>query len=142
MKKCCVIRTLDRDANLFLLEVNMSPNLSSGHFPPNAQLYRYVLRNMWQLIGTTPEPRLFEWEVTICPTGVVDCNDKQFQFCRECLTDTQLAHLNQINIEHRASTNYKRASPNLNRPISVESKIAQFQRDYFTAKCSADRSWC
>ena len=42
---------MDSDANLFLLEVNMSPNLSSGHFPPNAQLYRYVLGNMWRIIG-------------------------------------------------------------------------------------------
>ena len=31
---------IDEDANLFLLEVNMSPNLSSDHFPPNAHLYR------------------------------------------------------------------------------------------------------
>ena len=31
---------LDHDANLYLLEVNMSPNLSSGHFSRNAHLYR------------------------------------------------------------------------------------------------------
>jgi len=34
---------IDEDANLFLLEVNMSPNLSSDHFQPNAHLYRYVI---------------------------------------------------------------------------------------------------
>ena len=31
---------LDQDANIFLLEVNMSPNLSSQTHPENASLYR------------------------------------------------------------------------------------------------------
>jgi tubulin monoglycylase TTLL15 len=34
---------LDDDLNVFLMEANMSPNLSSSHFAPNRLLYEQVL---------------------------------------------------------------------------------------------------
>lgn len=42
---------LDRNLKLFLLEVNMSPNLSSGHFPPNRLLYEQVVFGLLNLVG-------------------------------------------------------------------------------------------
>ena len=41
----------DNDDRLwaYLMEVNMSPNLSSGHFPPNRRLYEQVLYNLFSL---------------------------------------------------------------------------------------------
>ena len=132
---------LDRDANLFLLEVNMSPNLSSGHFAPNAQLYRYVMGSMWRLIGL-PNPRLFDWEVTQCPPTTVDCANEKSRFCRECLTDAELAQLNQIVTEHHGSRSYYRATPDLTRSLKKESAYAQLQRAYLSMRCKSDRSWC
>lgn len=42
---------IDAQLNVFLLEANMSPNLSSAHFLPNQLLYEQVLYNMMQLVG-------------------------------------------------------------------------------------------
>jgi len=42
---------LDDDLNAFLMEANMSPNLSSEHFPPNRVLYENVLYNIFALVG-------------------------------------------------------------------------------------------
>ncbi|XP_077869090.1 putative tubulin polyglutamylase ttll-15 isoform X2 [Saccoglossus kowalevskii] len=33
------------------MEVNMSPNLSSGHFPPNRLMYEQVIYNYLNLVG-------------------------------------------------------------------------------------------
>ena len=37
---------LDEDLNVYLMEANMSPNLSSNHFAPNKLLYEQVVRDM------------------------------------------------------------------------------------------------
>ncbi|KAI1716073.1 tubulin-tyrosine ligase family domain-containing protein [Ditylenchus destructor] len=42
---------VDDDFNVFLMEANMSPNLSSEHFPQNRLLYEQVLLNLFSLIG-------------------------------------------------------------------------------------------
>lgn len=42
---------LDSDLNVYLMEANMSPNLSSGHFPPNKLLYENVLFGLFGLVG-------------------------------------------------------------------------------------------
>ena len=43
--------TLDEDLNVYIMEANMSPNLSSAHYPPNQLLYEQVLFNLFALIG-------------------------------------------------------------------------------------------
>lgn len=42
---------LDSDLNAYLMEANMSPNLSSDHFPPNRLLYENVLYGLFSLVG-------------------------------------------------------------------------------------------
>ncbi|XP_035222963.1 probable tubulin polyglutamylase ttll-15 [Stegodyphus dumicola] len=42
---------LDENLNIYLLEVNMSPNLSPAHFPQNRLLYEQVLFNSLSLVG-------------------------------------------------------------------------------------------
>lgn len=49
--------TLDEDLNVFIMEANMSPNLSSAHFPPNQLLYEQVLFNLFALIGVARRTR-------------------------------------------------------------------------------------
>jgi len=41
----------DSKLNIFLMEVNMSPNLSSAHFSANALLYEQVLFNTLHVAG-------------------------------------------------------------------------------------------
>ena len=43
--------TIDEDLNVFMMEANMSPNLSSAHYPPNQLLYEQVLYNLFALVG-------------------------------------------------------------------------------------------
>ena len=40
-----------RQLTVYLMEVNMSPNLSSQHFPPNRRLYEQALFNLFALTG-------------------------------------------------------------------------------------------
>lgn len=42
---------LDEDLNVYLMEANMSPNLSSAHFSQNRELYERVLFNALSLAG-------------------------------------------------------------------------------------------
>lgn len=42
---------VDNDLNVFLMEANMSPNLSSAHFPPNQLLFEQVIYNLFRLVG-------------------------------------------------------------------------------------------
>jgi tubulin monoglycylase TTLL15 len=42
---------IDDDGKVFIMEANMSPNLSSAHFPPNQLLYEQVLFNLMGLVG-------------------------------------------------------------------------------------------
>lgn len=44
---------VDEELNVFLMEANMSPNLSSRHFPPNRLLYEQVLQSYFSLVGLT-----------------------------------------------------------------------------------------
>ena len=42
---------VDEHLNVFLMEANMSPNLSSDHFPANERLYEHVIFNLLNLVG-------------------------------------------------------------------------------------------
>jgi tubulin monoglycylase TTLL15 len=42
---------VDEDLKVYLLEANMSPNLSSAHYPPNQLLYEQVLYNLFSITG-------------------------------------------------------------------------------------------
>ncbi|ODN04837.1 Tubulin polyglutamylase TTLL6 [Orchesella cincta] len=42
---------IDDEGKVYIMEANMSPNLSSAHFPPNRLLYEQVLFNILGLVG-------------------------------------------------------------------------------------------
>lgn len=42
---------IDSDLSVYLMEANMSPNLSSAHFPPNRLLYEQVIHSVLRLVG-------------------------------------------------------------------------------------------
>lgn len=42
---------IDDNENVYLLEANMSPNLSSAHFLQNTLLYEQVIYNLLNLVG-------------------------------------------------------------------------------------------
>lgn len=42
---------VDDDLRVYLMEANMSPNLSSAHFQQNMLLYEQVIYNLMNLVG-------------------------------------------------------------------------------------------
>lgn len=48
---------LDEDLNVYMMEANMSPNLSSAHYPPNQLLYEQVIFNTLALVGIAKRTR-------------------------------------------------------------------------------------
>uniref|UniRef100_A0A2A4JIW4 Uncharacterized protein n=1 Tax=Heliothis virescens TaxID=7102 RepID=A0A2A4JIW4_HELVI len=46
---------VDENLKVYLLEANMSPNLSSKHYPPNQLLYEQVLYNLFSLTGVSQQ---------------------------------------------------------------------------------------
>lgn len=42
---------VDDNLNIYLMEANMSPNLSSSHFPLNRHLFEQIIYNLFSLIG-------------------------------------------------------------------------------------------
>lgn len=42
---------IDDDLKVYLMEANMSPNLSSAHFLQNSLLYEQVIFNLLNLVG-------------------------------------------------------------------------------------------
>ncbi|XP_075976702.1 tubulin tyrosine ligase-like 15 [Anticarsia gemmatalis] len=49
---------LDEDLKVYLLEANMSPNLSSEKFRPNQLLYEQILYNLFSLTGISRKPNV------------------------------------------------------------------------------------
>lgn len=47
----------DADLNVYLMEVNMSPNLSTGHFSGNKHIYQSVLYSLFNLVGVARPTR-------------------------------------------------------------------------------------
>lgn len=56
---------IDEDLNIFLMEANMTPNLSSRHFPKNRPLYERVLNSFLQLAGVTSYASEHLWRLPI-----------------------------------------------------------------------------
>lgn len=48
---------VDEELNVFLMEANMSPNLSSAHFAKNQLLFEQVIYNLFSLTGIATELR-------------------------------------------------------------------------------------
>lgn len=101
---------LDENLNVYLLEANMSPNLSSAHYPPNQQLYEQVIYNLFALIGLAvrPEEKAPFWNKTIavfpekCNNALCfeNCSPIDCQLCGPCLLDDTRDNLERAYEEH------------------------------------------
>ncbi|XP_023027613.2 tubulin tyrosine ligase-like 15 isoform X1 [Leptinotarsa decemlineata] len=162
---------IDEDLKIYLLEANMSPNLSSAHFPPNRLLYQQVLYNVFGLVGVgemifrnslaqrskSDEEMIVsdknlatfpkECSSILCQTSCVstDCH-----LCRPCLSPETRKYLVQAFKEHLNKGDCKRIFPppmtreEIMNGISLEdlSSENQLQHKWFQGKCMLDLSWC
>ncbi|XP_074656922.1 putative tubulin polyglutamylase ttll-15 [Tubulanus polymorphus] len=122
---------LDENLNVYLMEANMSPNLSSLHFKPNRLLYEQVLHNLFSLVGIVrplqrdifrSSPDEAEMQVSdkdihvfsdICssPDCSDNCNLEKCQVCNTCLTSEQRQTLKYAYLEHLTRRNMGRVFP-------------------------------
>ncbi|KAJ8926545.1 hypothetical protein NQ314_021084, partial [Rhamnusium bicolor] len=96
---------LDENLKIYLLEANMSPNLSSAHFPPNRLLYQQVLYN---ILGSKSEEEMLVSDKNIasfpkkCNSNLcrTSCVSPDCQLCKPCLSPETRQYLVQAFKEH------------------------------------------
>uniref|UniRef100_A0A7I5EC14 Tubulin polyglutamylase TTLL4 n=1 Tax=Haemonchus contortus TaxID=6289 RepID=A0A7I5EC14_HAECO len=154
---------VDEDLNVFLMEANMSPNLSSEHFSQNRILYEQVLYNVFSLVGIAstkfqgahlamldeepsrdfivPDSEIYV-PLTDCIEGsCMECNKPICQLCAQCMSSTMFSTLKQTCLEHVNRRSMKMLQMNYDKqnPPPMEDNLLQIWR---TAKCEVNTSWC
>ncbi|XP_070576680.1 probable tubulin polyglutamylase ttll-15 [Ptychodera flava] len=162
---------LDEDLKVYLMEVNMSPNLSSKHTGPNKLMYEQVIYNYLNLVGAArPVPTSVKYSTEdekdmlvsdrdikvsgdICVSDKCTmCHDQECRICDKCLSADQKAFLKQGFLEHVNSRSMKRLYPPamsqeeaLGYDISKDAKLSvnnQLSMLWFREKCILDIRWC
>ncbi|KAJ8924058.1 hypothetical protein NQ315_006835 [Exocentrus adspersus] len=162
---------IDENLNIYLLEANMSPNLSSAHFPPNRLLYHQVLYNILGLVGVGERIYKNSLEVRsqseeemmvsdkniatfpdtcnsdLCKTS---CISPDCQLCKPCLSPETRKDLVGAYKEHLHKGDCKRIfPPAMVREEAFQNVIPdnlspenQLHYRWFQGKCQLDQSWC
>ncbi|CAG7689966.1 unnamed protein product [Allacma fusca] len=115
---------IDQDLNVFLMEANMSPNLSSKHFPPNQQLYEQVLFALFSTIGLaygpmiTSEAKVLEITDRQKMTNAQHCGTSECMgcsddclMCSQCLSEKDGDNIRASITEHFNRVNTRRVFP-------------------------------
>ncbi|XP_066279885.1 probable tubulin polyglutamylase ttll-15 [Branchiostoma lanceolatum] len=124
---------VDEDLKIFLMEVNMSPNLSSAHTPANKGMYEQIIFNLLSLVGVaraiptslegSPEDQndmlVIERDVKVysdvCNSetcrSTTSCTNTICKLCEHCLTPDWREHLKAAFMEHVARRNFRRVCP-------------------------------
>ncbi|KAL1513685.1 hypothetical protein ABEB36_003062 [Hypothenemus hampei] len=161
---------IDEDLNIFLLEANMSPNLSSAHFPPNKLLYQQLLYNVLGLVGVGE--RIYKDTLEIRSKAEADmvvstkhlmtypekCNSElcknsclspDCQLCKPCLSPETTGYLIEAYKEHLNKGDCKRIFPPIESreraldPVTDNySAENQLHYKWFKGKCALDNTWC
>lgn len=158
---------VDENLKVWLLEANMSPNLSSAKFPPNAIIYEQLLYNMFKLLGIgSAEKResfnkldtdseimissvkhlVVEPELCNSPPCSESCAAEECNLCLPCLNSYQLFDLHAAYREHVNRGDTKRIFP---KPLAAESLVTDhlspknaWMTRWFAGKCKLDVTFC
>ncbi|CAH1792274.1 unnamed protein product [Owenia fusiformis] len=122
---------LDDELNVYLMEVNMSPNLSSGHFKQNRLMYEQVMYSMLSLVGVArsttisfsqsgeigQDMHMADMDLQVyneeCATDKCkyNCEPLVCKLCHRCLTPANKVHLKYGAMEHFNRRNFRRLFP-------------------------------
>ncbi|XP_047116406.1 probable tubulin polyglutamylase ttll-15 isoform X1 [Schistocerca piceifrons] len=161
---------LDEDLNVYLMEANMSPNLSSAHFPPNQLLYEQVLYSVFSLVGVgrilyssnrknsdeeaaTEEMQASLKNIVVFPEickKCSSCDSHECLLCRPCLTGWTLNVLRSAYKEHVFRRDCRRLfPPSMDQAAVSTGKYLedltpenQLMVRWFQGKCLQNKSWC
>ena len=148
---------LDAQLNVYLMEANMSPNLSSKHFAPNRLLYEQVVYSLLRLTGVlrggiagedlVPSSRE-ETEMQVADkdlhtfadlcvseacSSASACEERSCHLCKHCLTQTEIGYLRPAFLEHANRHSARRIFPE---PVTREE--ARKWREYPHPKNETD----
>ncbi|XP_013106312.1 probable tubulin polyglutamylase ttll-15 [Stomoxys calcitrans] len=162
---------VDEKLKVYLMEANMSPNLSSAHFKQNSLLYEQILYSVFNLVGigsplkSTPLLRLepgdeiisteknLATNLNICALHGCDtsCNRSECDLCLPCLSGSHYEVLTKAYREHLHKVNMKRIFPrpvsnirsfNISAEVESMTKRNSWMTRWFYYKCLYDSFWC
>ncbi|XP_017083932.1 probable tubulin polyglutamylase ttll-15 [Drosophila eugracilis] len=161
---------IDEDLKVFLMEANMSPNLSSAHVKPNSLLYEQVLYSVFNLVGIRPfaatsgtlpcessemitADKNLATDLNKCAAYDCDksCNKEECELCLQCLSGSEYEILQQAHQEHLHRVDMKRIIPkpihdlknfNLIEETKKLTKKNAWMTRWFYNKCQFDAAWC
>ena len=159
---------LTDDLKVYLMEANMSPNLSSAHFKPNRVLYEQVIYHMMKLLSIASDLHRESFSRRSRETEIMVSNDKNIavnaqvcssqecmqscdaekcRICRPCLSQNDAIDLHKSYREHINRGDTKRIFPVPKKDKNLEnfdelSRNNQFITSWFDEKCKIDESYC
>lgn len=155
---------VDEDLNIYVMEANMSPNLSSLHFAENKLLYEQVIFNVLSLAGIAqtihvnnwPDRQLPIWNMMVSDRDLsvfedicgsddchLSCKDPKCKVCFYCLDATAKTVLKDAFIEHQSKYNNKRLIPSVKTSAEfAEGPLNELQRTWFNGMCVKNVAWC
>lgn len=160
---------IDENLKVYLMEANMSPNLSSAHFKPNSLLYEQVLYSVFNLMGILPVSesggsRNTPSEMVTADKNLVtglnkcgfyncdkSCNRDECDLCLPCMSGTEYEWLKRAHEEHLHRVDMKRIFPqpildfkafNIDKETKNMSRRNAWITRWFYNKCEYDRTWC
>lgn len=156
---------VDEDLNVYLMEANMSPNLSSLHFKPNQLLYEQVIYNLISLTGLNQFETIPYWvylnhteflnyrvsdkdlsvNFDLCSSEDchLSCKKKKCLSCYFCLSDEFKIILKKSYLEHMNRYNNKRLLPDLSEnALNSDFANNKLLIEWYRAKCERNNDWC
>jgi len=154
---------IDDQLNVYLMEANMSPNLSSAHFAANAALYEEVVDALLRLVGVVGvgqhgnKDAVEVKDILVSPDTCArdrecDCARAECQLCLPCLSTRDIKDFKSAWAERRNQGNMRRIFPP---PVSVFDTLQKFNitsdkispsneklMRWYREKCKMDRTWC
>ncbi|KAJ0176252.1 hypothetical protein K1T71_008426 [Dendrolimus kikuchii] len=161
---------VDEDLKVYLLEANMSPNLSSAHFRPNQLLYEQVLYNLFSLTGVSThlhgssnsrertssqnmvssQKNIGVWGKECSTICKENCSADQIcGLCRPCISARMRNSLLEAHREFLHRGDFRRLLP----PCMIRKKLNKeyiknlneanrLQYLWYQGKCNEDITWC
>lgn len=156
---------LDEQMNVYLMEANMSPNLSSAHFAQNGPLFDHVIYNVLSLVGMVNRFHVQNWphlsnglwnmmvsdkDLSVfedtCTSAdcLMNCDHGRCDVCLKCLGNATKLVLKEAYLEHQNKFNNRRLIPTTSQ-LTVNSpsdQLNQLQSTWFKGMCDKDVDWC
>ncbi|XP_064460438.1 probable tubulin polyglutamylase ttll-15 [Ornithodoros turicata] len=147
---------VDEHLRVFLMEANMSPNLSSAHFSQNRILYEQVVYNVLSVIGLGNRATkgtkdhhdsvVSDKNIMVFPDACFAhtcqkcASDVRCKLCQKCLTRTQKQTLKDTFVEHLNRGDLTRIIPAMNK--GALSPANELLWTWFEGKCQLDPHFC